>query len=159
MLLAAVCSMFGYVSGDMLSNPRNIYALARDGFLPAVLARIDPRWRTPRNAIWTHAALATLFASVSTFQSLAIIANVGLLILYLLCCGAAIELTRRGVREDGEPFAWPGTRVAPILGAVLMLWIPSTATRTELTYTALTLAVATIAYVLRRPRGLGQAIQ
>jgi amino acid transporter len=149
MLLAAVCSMFGYLSGDMLSNPRNIYALARDGFLPAVLGRIDPTWRTPRNAIWTHAALATVFASVSTFQSLAIIANVALLILYLLCCGAAIELTRRGVREDGEPFTWPGTGVAPIVGALLMVWILSTATATELGFTGLVLALATIAYVVR----------
>lgn len=154
MLLAAVCSMFGYLSGDMLSNPRNVYALARDGFLPAVLARIDPRWRTPRNAIWTHAALATLFASASTFQSLAIIANVALLILYLLCCGAAVELTRRGVQEDGAPFAWPGTRIAPVLGALLMIWILSTATATELGFTALVLGLATLAYIARRPKGL-----
>jgi len=150
MLLAAVCSMFGYLSGDMLSNPRNIYALARDGFLPAVLARIDPRWHTPRNAIWTHAALATLFASASTFQSLAIIANVALLILYLLCCGAAVELTRRGVQEDGAPFAWPGTRIAPVLGALLMIWILSTATATELGFTGLVLGLATVAYSVRK---------
>jgi basic amino acid/polyamine antiporter, APA family len=150
MLAAAVCSMFGYLSGDMLSNPRNVYALARDGFLPRVLARIDPGWRTPRNAIWTHAALATLFASAATFQSLAVIANVALLILYLLCCGAAIELTRRNVREDGEPFAWPGTRVAPILGALLMFWILSTATARELGFTALVLMIATAAYIARR---------
>lgn len=154
MLLAAVCSMFGYLSGDMLSNPRNVYALARDGFLPAALARIDPRWRTPRNAIWTHAGLATLFASASTFQSLAIIANVALLILYLLCCGAAVELTRRGVQEDGAPFAWPGTRIAPVLGAVLMIWILSTATATELGFTGLVMALATLAYIARRPKGL-----
>jgi basic amino acid/polyamine antiporter, APA family len=150
MLAAAVCSMFGYLSGDMLSNPRNVYALARDGFLPGVLARIDPRWRTPRNAIWTHAALATLFASASTFQSLAVIANVALLILYLLCCGAAMELTRRNVREDGQPFAWPGTGVAPILGALLMLWILSTATARELGFTGLVLVIATAAYIARR---------
>ena len=150
MLLAAVCSMFGYLSGDMLSNPRNVYALARDGFLPAVLARIDPRRHTPRHAIWTHAALATLCASASTFQSLAIIANVALLILYLLCCGAAVELTRRGVQEDGAPFAWPGTRVAPVLGALLMIWILSTATATELGFTGLVLGLATVAYIVRK---------
>jgi amino acid transporter len=154
MLLAAVCSMFGYLSGDMLSSPRNWYALARDGFLPAPLAQIDPKWRTPRNAIWTHAALATVCASVSTFQSLAIISNVGLLILYLLCCGAALQLQRRGIAEEGAPFDWPGTRVAPMLGAVLMLWILSTATRTELGITALVLMIATIVYVVRRPEGL-----
>ena len=149
LLLGAVCSMFGYLSGDMLSSPRNMYALAREGFLPRIFARIDPAWRTPRHAIWTHAALVTLLASVSTFQALAIIANVGLLMLYLLCCGAALELTRRDVREDGVPFAGPATRIAPILGAALMLAILTTATGKEIGITATVLAVATVIYMVR----------
>jgi amino acid transporter len=78
MLLGAICSMFGYLCGDMLSSPRSLYALARDGFLPPVLARIHPAHRTPAIAIWTHAALVLLFASTNSFQSLAIISNVGL---------------------------------------------------------------------------------
>lgn len=154
MLLAATCSMFGYLAGDMLSSPRSIYALARDGFLPALFARIDPVRHTPRRAIWAHAALATVFASASTFQALAIISNVALLVLYLMCCAAAFELTRRGVREDGEPFDWPGARVAPVAGAALMIWILSTATWGELGWTTALVALATLAYVARRPEGL-----
>src|SRR5688572_28069748 len=99
----------------MLSSPRNLYAFARDGFLPAALARIDPVRRTPRTAIWTHAVLATIFANVSTFQTVAIISNVGLLVLYLLCCGAALELARRDVRTEAEPFSMPGTWLWPVL--------------------------------------------
>ena len=154
MLAGATASMFGFLCGSVLAGPRSIFAFGRDGFLPAVFARIDPTWRTPKNAIWAHAAIATLFASVSTFQSLAIISNVGLLILYLLCCGAALQLARRDVRDAGRPFDWPGTRVAPVLGALIMLWILSTATRTELAFTGLVLAMATVLYVVRRAKSL-----
>jgi APA family basic amino acid/polyamine antiporter len=152
MLLGALCSMFGYVSGDMLSSPRSVYALARDGFLPRAAASIHPTWRTPYVAIWTHAVLAAVVASTNSFQALAIISNVAMLLLYLLCCGAALELTRRDVRTDGAPFEvrlpwlWPGA------GAVLMLWILSSATAPEVTVTVIVLAAATLLYGVTRAR-------
>lgn len=155
MLLGAVCSMFGYVSGDMLSSPRSVYALARDGFLPRAFASIHAGWRTPHVAIWTHAVLATIVASTNTFQALAIISNVAMLLLYLLCCGAALELTRRNVRTDGAPFVVPLPWLWPVAGAALILWILSRATTTELTVTAVVLFAATVVYfvVRRRRRG------
>ena len=149
MLAGAVCSMFGYMCGDMLSSPRSLYALARDGFLPPVLARIDPRAHTPAIAIWTHAVLVLACASTNTFQTLAIISNVGMLLMYLLACAAALELGRRDVRIDGRPFAPPLVWLGPVAGALLMLWILSTATLRELGITALVLTIATLGYVLR----------
>jgi len=152
MLLGAICSMFGYLCGDMLSSPRSLYALARDRFLPAVFARIDPTHRTPATAIWTHAALVLVFASTNTFQSLAIIGNVGLLALYLLACAAALELARRDVRAGAPPFALPGAWLGPVAGGALLLWILSTATPAEFALTAIVLAVAALAYAVRASR-------
>jgi len=152
MLLGAICSMFGYLCGDMLSSPRSLYAIARDGFLPAVFARIDPTYRTPATAIWTHAALVLVFASTSTFQSLAIIGNVGLLTLYLLACAAALELARRDVRTEAPPFTLPGAWLGPVAGGALLLWILSTATPAEFALTAIVLAVAALAYAVRASR-------
>jgi amino acid transporter len=152
MLLGAICSMFGYLCGDMLSSPRSLYALARDGFLPAAFARIHPVYRTPATAIWTHATLALLFASTNTFQSLAIISNVGLLMLYLLGCAAALELARRDVRTEAPPFAPPGAWLGPVAGGALVLWILSTATLAEFSVTAIVLAVAALVYVVRASR-------
>jgi amino acid transporter len=149
MLAGAVCSMFGYMCGDMLSTPRNLYALARDGLLPAVFARIDPVSRTPAVAIWTHAALVLVFASTNTFQALAIIGNVGLLMLYLLACGAALQLARRGVRAGGPPFAPPGAAAGPVIGGLLVLWILSTATIVELGVVSAVLAAAAVVYAVR----------
>jgi APA family basic amino acid/polyamine antiporter len=152
MLVGAICSMFGYLCGDMLSTPRSLYALARDGFLPGVLSRIRPATHTPAVAIWTHATLVLAFASTNTFQSLAIIGNVALLILYFLACAAAVELTRRDVRIDGLPFAPAGAWVGPVAGGVVLLLILSTATAAEFAVTAAVLAVAAVVYALRAAR-------
>lgn len=150
MLLGAICSMSGYLSGDMLSSPRSLYALARDGFLPSALARIDPVRRTPQIAIWTHAVLATIFASTNTFQSLAIISNVGLLIMYLLACAAAVELARRNVRMDEAPLMLRGGYIWPALGAAMVLWVLSTATLAEFGVTVIVLAIASGMYFIKR---------
>ncbi|MBI2187258.1 MAG: APC family permease [Acidobacteria bacterium] len=150
MLAGAVCSMFGYLCGDMLSTPRILYAFARDGLLPPAFARVHPTWRTPVPAIWTHAAIVMLLAWSQSFQALAIISNVGTLLLYLLCCGAALELERRDVRMSAEPFTFAAARLAPIAGAVLVLWILSTATAREFAVTGGVLAAASLAYVFRK---------
>jgi amino acid transporter len=149
LLVGALCSMFGYVCGDMLSTPRSLYALARDGFLPRMFARIDPVTRTPSVAIWTHAALVLALATTNTFQTLAIIGTVALLILYAQACAAALELARRNVRTGGAPFAPRGAWIGPVAGLPLMLWILSTATTAELGVTAAVLAVSTVVYAIR----------
>jgi amino acid transporter len=156
MLVGAICSMFGYMCGDMLSSPRSLYALARDGFLPAPLSRIRPGTGTPAIAIWTHAALVLAFASTNTFQSLAIIGNVGLLAMYVMACAAAVELARRNVRTEGVPFAPAGAWIGPVVGGFLVLWILSTATPPELAVTAVVLGIATTVYAIQASRRLGR---
>jgi amino acid transporter len=150
MLAGAVCSMFGYVCGDMLSTPRTLYAFARDGLLPQLFAHIHPVRRTPSVAIWAHAAIVALLAGSQTFQVLAIVSNVGTLLLYLLCCGAALALERRDVRMAGEPFTFPGAWIALVAAVVLVIWILSTATPREFAVTAGVLIAATLAYVVRK---------
>ncbi len=83
-------------------------------------------------------------------SALAIISNVGLLVLYLLSCGAALELARRDIRMEAPPFSLRGTWLWPVLGGVIVLWILSTATVQELGVTAIVLAVATGLYAARQ---------
>src|SRR6185437_5548193 len=45
--IAAAVSAFGYVSGDMLTTPRILFAFGRDGFLPARFGSVHPRHHTP----------------------------------------------------------------------------------------------------------------
>jgi basic amino acid/polyamine antiporter, APA family len=153
-LLGAVVSMFGYVAGDMLGSPRTLFASARDGVLPAVLARVHGRFHTPYVAIAVYACLVAALAISSSFLALAVLANVAALTLYLMCVAASYELQRRDVRADGAiPFAVPGGLGVQVVAATAILWLLSSATRREFGVEALVLAVASVFYFIRRTGG------
>jgi basic amino acid/polyamine antiporter, APA family len=150
LLVGAVISAFGYVSGDILGSPRTLYAFGRNGVLPAKMAAVHPRFRTPHIAIIVHAIIACALSVSSTFEYLAILSNIAALLLYLFCCSAAFELVRRNVISDGKPFSIPGDKVIPFLAVAIVLWILSHATLSEFGVAALVLAVASVLYVLRK---------
>jgi len=153
-LLGAVVSMFGYVAGDMLGTPRSLFAFARDGVLPGVVARVHPRFRTPYIAIAIYACGVAALAISSSFTQLAVLANVTALTMYLLCVAASYELQRRDVRADGGvPFAVPGGAGIPMLAAAVILWLLSSATRREFGVEALVLAVASMFDLVRKTGG------
>ena len=66
MLVGGAISMLGFLSGDALGTPRSLYAFARDGLLPAPLARLHPRFHTPWIAIVVHAAVVWALARDNT---------------------------------------------------------------------------------------------
>ena len=151
-LAGTLISMLGYVSGDMLGSPRNLYAFGRDGFLPAAFARVHPTALTPRLAIWTHAMLVFAVASSGTFQFVAIVTNVCTLTLYMLCCVASMFLMRRDVRADGEPFVIRGATAIAVGAMVAIVVMLSSATFKEFAATGAMLVVASLIYPLRRQR-------
>jgi len=153
MLAGATVSMFGYVSGDMLGSPRGLFAFARDGVLPSVLARIHPRFHTPYIAIVVYAGIVASLAISSSFTQLAILANVAALTLYLMCVAASYELQRRDVRAGGTPFAVPAGPVIPLLAATVIVWLLSNATPREFGVEALVLAAASLFYFIRKTGG------
>jgi amino acid transporter len=152
-LVGAIVSMFGYVSGDMLGSPRALFAFARDGMLPAGIARVHPRYHTPHVAIVVYAAIVAGVAISSSFTQLAILANVAALTLYLMCVAASYELQRRDVRADGTPFAVPAGPLVPLLAACVIVWLLSNATAREFGVEALVLAVAALLYFIRKTGG------
>ncbi|HEU5171458.1 MAG TPA: amino acid permease [Gemmatimonadales bacterium] len=151
MLLAgAAVSMFGWVGGDLLAQPRALYALGRDGLLPAPLAAVHPRFRTPHLAIAVYAALGFLFAVTGSFRSLALVASSGALMLYLLACLAALQLRRRGVRAEGEPLDLPGGSVIAGVACVAIVWVLTSLRPAELGAVGIMIGVAALAYGVRR---------
>jgi amino acid transporter len=122
-LIGSVISMFGYVSGMTLAVPRMLFAFGRDGFLPASLAAVHPRWRTPHVAIGVQTGIVIVLGLFGIFEVLAVAANATMLIVYAACCVAAVQLRRRGVAGGGVPFRVPGTRVAPWLALGVIGWL------------------------------------
>ena len=152
MLVGGAISMLGFLSGDALGTPRSLYAFAREGLLPAPMARLHPRFHTPWMAIIVHAVIAWALASIGSFGVLVLLANVALLFSYLLCCLAAIELQRRNVQTSGSPFVPPGGPLVPALACVVVLWLLSHATGREFAVTAGAVLVAVLLFTWRSMR-------
>jgi len=97
------------------------------------------------------AASAAAFALslTSSFAALAVLSNVAVLLMYLLCCAACWLLIGRDVRADGPPFNFPGVKIVPALAIIVILWILAHATLREFAVTGAVLAVASILYLLR----------
>src|SRR4029077_9877746 len=110
LLAGASISAFGFVTSDILSSPRMIFAFGRDGALPQFFAHVHRRYRSPDVAIITYATLAFALSLSGTFEQLAVLSNVAVLLMYFLCCAACWILVQRDVRTDpDEPgFNFPG---------------------------------------------------
>jgi amino acid transporter len=155
LLVGAAISMFGYLCGMILAIPRALFALARDGFLPRVVASVHPRFHTPYVAIVVQVVVAGGFAITSTFERLAILANLTLLLLYGACCLAAWQLRRRGVQSGGVPFAGRGGAAAPLAACVVIAWMLTGIRAPEWAAMGVTLLVASVVYfVVRRRRSV-----
>ena len=150
LVAGATISAFGFVTSDILSSPRMIFAFGRDGALPAWFAHVHPRYRSPDVAIITYAVLAFALSVTGTFEQLAVLSNVAVLLMYLLCCAACWFLVQRDVRADGSPFNFPGARIVPVLAIVAIIWILSHATMWEFAVNGIVLAAASLLLFVRR---------
>jgi amino acid transporter len=150
LLAGASISAFGFVTSDILSSPRMIFAFGRDGALPQFFAHVHPRYRSPDVAIITYATLAFALSISGTFERLAVLSNVAVLLMYLLCCAACWILVQRDVRSDGEPFKFPGMKIVPALAIVAIIWILMHATAREFLVTGIVLVLSSLLYFVRR---------
>ena len=133
LLAGAAVSAFGFVTSDILSSPRIIFAFGRDGVLPRWFAHVHPRYRSPDVAIVTYAVIAFALSITGTFEQLAVLSNVAVLLMYLLCCAACWFLVQRDIRinTDGSGFNFPGMKIVPMLAIAAILWILGQASFSE----------------------------
>lgn len=122
MLAGAAVSMFGWMTADLMTSPRILFALGRDGSLPGILGRLNRR-HTPFVAIACYGLVEIALALSGKFADLAEPAALILGALYIAACVAAWELDRRDVRDTGggTPLRFRGLTLAALIGSVSML--------------------------------------
>jgi APA family basic amino acid/polyamine antiporter len=105
----------------MLSQPRVMLALARDGLVPrGFFGDIHPKFRTP----WKSTILTGLFvASMAGLIPLSILAemtSIGTLFAFVIVCGAVLVMRRTNPNAE-RPFRAPFVPLVPILGIATCL--------------------------------------
>jgi amino acid transporter len=149
MLAGAGISMLAWMSSDFLGNPRILFAVARDGFLPQALGRVHPRTHTPYVAITCYAAMSIALALSGTFAELAVLSTLATSVVYVLGSMAAWRLARQGIARAGPPlnFRWLGT--AAIVATFSMIVLTALASQTEIVGIAALVAAIVTAYGLQ----------
>lgn len=90
-----------------LGFTRVAFALARDGFLPATLAQVHPRYHTPFKATLIGGGFIALLAGVIPLKILAELVNIGTLFAYFIVAVAIIVLRRQKIAATFRvPMFW-----------------------------------------------------
>ncbi len=144
----AAISILGTNGGSVLAGPRYLFALARDGFGPRVLASVHPRFRTPAAALLTQTAIALPLALSGSFVGLATLSVVARLVTYLATASAVPVLRRHHAAT--ESFRLPGGLAIPAIAIMVSLALLANASWTNLAAAAAAALVGAVIYLLRR---------
>jgi basic amino acid/polyamine antiporter, APA family len=127
--LGAVVGITSVMLVLMLSQPRVLLAMARDGLLPeSFFGSIHPRFRTPWKSTIVTGILVGTMASFIPLGVLAELVNIGTLFAFIIVCAAVLVM--RYVNPKAErPFRCPWSPLVPVLGVlfclVLMFSLPA----------------------------------
>jgi APA family basic amino acid/polyamine antiporter len=121
--LAVIVSVYGWLVGVALMNPRIMYSMAERGELPSVLARVHPRFRTPHVAIVASSLVILAAGLYGSFSGMAAAAAIVRLGIYLVVCAALVALRRK---EGRAPFSLLAGPAFAVVGIAFCLWMLST---------------------------------
>lgn len=137
--LGAVFSITGNLSATVLSAPRITYALARDGTMPAALAKVHPVYHTPYVSLLFYGALCLILALTGSFVWLAVMSTLTRLLTYIVCIIAIPRLQRKRRFEEVQ-HRLPGGYMIPVVALFLCLWL--------MTYVSLAAWLTTFGFML-----------
>jgi len=127
--LGAVAGITSVMLVLMLSQPRVLLAMARDGLLPkSFFGAVHPRFRTPWKSTILTGCLVGLMAAFIPLGILAELVNIGTLLAFVIVC-LAVLIMRYLHPEARRAFRCPWVPAIPVLGALsclmLMFSLPS----------------------------------
>ncbi len=113
----ALFSIYGYLSGNVLTTPRITFALAERGDFPAFFGFVHSRFRTPYVSIFIFALLVWLLALFGSFAGNATLSAGSRLFYYGVVCAALPALRRK--QKAPATLQVPGGTVLAILGVLI----------------------------------------
>jgi APA family basic amino acid/polyamine antiporter len=103
---------------------RIIFAMSRDGLLPAKLSSVHPKFGTPFFATWIVGIIFGLLGALVPLNVLAELINIGTLAAFCLVSVAVIVLRKK--RPDlPRAFRCPGVPVIPLLAVAFCVTLMS----------------------------------
>lgn len=142
--LGAVLGIMAVVFAFIYAGSNILKSMSRSAFLPQNLAQLNTKTHSPNRAIWLVGVLSAVLAGEFDLHYLALIANIGSLMVFALISLVVIILRYR-YPELKRPFKVPFGKTIPILSIiiciVLLVSISLTAWLTYLVWIAVGLLI------------------
>ena len=146
MVTGALLSTLGVAHAILLAAGRMPFAMAERGQLPAAIAAVHPRFRTPYVGLLVSAVGMLLFTIVTTFTS-AVTITVGLrVIIYIVTCAALPVLRRRPGRAPAT-FRVPAGTVVAVVCMLIGLGLLASRPWADIIQLGVVLAVGLVVWV------------
>lgn len=113
--------LFGLVAsfhGIIISYSRQIFALARSGYLPSVLSAVNPRFQTPHWALFAGGLVGIITLFTGTTDQIIIFSALGAIVMYIISMLSLFKLRRTHPSLD-RPFKAPFYPYFPAIALLL----------------------------------------
>jgi basic amino acid/polyamine antiporter, APA family len=143
----AVISIFSVTLVVLYGQTRILFAISRDGMLPEVFHKVNPRTLTPVNNTVIVAVLISLLAGLIPIDFLAEMTSIGTLVAFLVV-SVGVVILRYSHPDLPRGFKVPLGPVIPVLSVVGCAWIISKLPLVTITVFLVWVGVAILWYFL-----------
>lgn len=116
----AILGIMAVVFAFIYAGSNIIKSMSRNQFLPSKLAQVNQATYSPNRAIWLVGSLAAILAGEFDLHYLALVANVGSLLVFLLISVIVIVMRKKSPELE-RPFKIPGGATIPTLSVLICL--------------------------------------
>ncbi|MDD5063622.1 MAG: amino acid permease [Phycisphaerae bacterium] len=116
--IAAILAFLSTANAGIMTAARSLVPLSNDGLMPEIIGRINPRFRTPQNALIVTAAFI-IFSLFLKLEILVEAASVVLILTNILACLSVIILRESRIQNYRPTFRvplYPWMQIAGIIG-------------------------------------------
>lgn len=115
----ALFSIAGSDEAGILSSTRLPYAMAGDGLLPKIFAKLHPKYETPYASIIFIASTALIASILGNISQLIILSVFTILFCYLITCLSVFPLRKKYKKVIKVP------SITPVIGVIVSIYIMS----------------------------------
>lgn len=144
--IGALLSISGSDEAGILSSARIPYAMAADGLLPRIFAKVHPKYETPYIALIIQNTVTLIAAIFGTISQLIILSVFTLLFCYLITCLAVFPLKNKFQGGINLP------RLIPVIGIIISLYMITQCEPNQIIIGSILILLGIPVYLIFAPR-------